>query len=123
MSTRSHIGYVKNGIIRGTYCHFDGYFDSTGKALISILKTNGEEKFQNIIELGIKASGFRFIDEEGYETYKGDSGEWLFESREEILKGEEWGYLLEEDGSLTVFKYSEPFISLKKENNWTAIKD
>ena len=94
MSTRSHIGYSQNGIIRGTYCHFDGYFDSTGKALISILKTNGEERFKNIIELGIKASGFRFIDEEGYE-----------------------------DGSLTVFKYSEPFISLKKETGWTAVKD
>lgn len=34
MSTRSRIGYFKNGLIKSVYCHFDGYPEGVGYTLL-----------------------------------------------------------------------------------------
>lgn len=51
MSTRSRIGIEeKDGSITSVYCHFDGYVDGVGLALIKNFDT--EEKARELIDLG-----------------------------------------------------------------------
>lgn len=62
MSTRSLIGYCQNGIVRYTYCHFDGYPSGVGKTLF-----NKYQNFDDIVKL-CHLKGFSCLEDTYEET-------------------------------------------------------
>lgn len=50
MATRSTIGYVENGILFQTYCHWYGYISGVGSLLVN--HYNSLEKIKELLSLG-----------------------------------------------------------------------
>lgn len=81
MSTRSHIGYIKqDGSIVATYNHYDSNPANLLKDLFFFIKENGIEHFCNTIDRGGKRSGFRYFPD----TFDCDDGDWTITDREDL---------------------------------------
>lgn len=50
MSTHSFIGIIENNIIKGIYCHFNGFLEGNGKMLFEHYQD--DDKIKNLISLG-----------------------------------------------------------------------
>lgn len=50
MATRSFIGMLENGVLRGIYCHWDGYPSNNGRILVN--HYTDVNKIKSLIELG-----------------------------------------------------------------------
>lgn len=54
MATRSFIGMLENGVLRGIYCHWDGYPSNNGNILVN--HYTNVQKIKELIDLGSLSS-------------------------------------------------------------------
>jgi hypothetical protein len=100
MATRSLIGYVtKEGTVRGTYCHFDGYPSGVGATLLEYYNT------PDVVECLVQFEISSLEDGEGYPEYieNGAEGPYTWSGPVSFLNdfekfGTEYHYLLQTDG-------------------------
>lgn len=109
MATRSLIGYVtKDGNVRGTYCHWDGYPAYMGNILDR--HYNSPEVVEQLVQYEISNIGT-----DGTPEYSnGPDGPLSWDTPAAFLEdfdfyGTEYHYLLTEDGWLVSAAYDEMF--------------
>lgn len=110
MATRSLIGYVtKEGNVRGTYCHWDGYPAYQGNVLDAHYNT--PEVVEQLVQFeisNISTGGTPEYLNDGHEgPREWDSPSSFLEDFD--LYGTEYNYLLTEDGWMVSAEYDEMF--------------
>lgn len=97
MATRSVVGYAReDGVVRGTYVHYDGYPENMIPSLTEMFERRGFEGMKEWIDAGVAGCGYSTIDSEPYN----DGPENLCE-----INDEEYGYEISADGVKMVFSW------------------
>lgn len=95
MATRSVVGYKnEQGEIRGTYVHWDGYPDNALVEISKRIESEGVEGFKEWVEAGVEGTGYSSYEDN---IPYNDGG-----VNNASLTSEEYGYLVHDDGSVTV---------------------